>query len=276
MGSVEQAMADWVQWSIIGAAAWLALVGTWWLVILPAMKRGPRGDVPYVLLWKSLIVYSRLLHRARYVGRTHVPQTRRPGPLIIVANHTGAVDPFLISAVCPFEIRWMMAEDMISRRIKPFLDFVGVIEVSRDGKDMRSAREAVRLLKTGAVIGIFPEGGITTPPRRIMPFFAGVGLIIARSKAPVLLTWVSGTPDTNDMTKSLITPSHARVQFIGMFDFADERDPKVITDTLRQKLAEISGWPMVEGEAVPRLVEQTQKNRNAGMQNVDALSAQPG
>lgn len=254
---------------MIAVVVWLVLIGIWWLIVLPLLRRGPR-DPQFTFLWLGVRAFAKFVHRTRFVGRTIVPQTNRPGPLIVVANHTGAVDPFIVSAGCQFNIRWMMAEDMMSPKLQRFLDYAWVIPVSRDGKDTSSAREAVRLLKQGEVIGIFPEGGITTPPRQIMPFFAGVGLIIARSKAPVLLTWISGTPDTNDMMKSLATPSHARVQYVAMLDFTGERDPKVITETLRQKLAEVSGWPMVDGDAVPRLVEQAEKSRN------EALDLQPG
>jgi len=250
-------MAQIVTNLLIAAGAWIVLVAAWWLVIVPVLRRGPRGDVGYVLLWWIMKQYIRFRHRVRYVGQEHVPARDNAGPLVVVSNHTGAVDPLLISGGCPFAIRWMMAEDMFTAKLKPLLEFVNVIPVERTGRDTASARVAVRHLNAGGVVGIFPEGGIVTPPRQIWPFFAGVGLIIARSKAPVLLVWVSGTPATNDMWGSIITPSHARVQFIGMFDFAGERDAKVITDTLRKQLAEVSGWPMKDGEAVPRLAEVT-------------------
>lgn len=242
---------------LIAAGLWTALMAAWWLVVVPLLRRGPRGDAGYVLLWCVLRAFVKLRHRVRYVGREHIPAGRHAGPLVIVSNHTGAIDPLLISAACPFEVRWMMAEDMFTPKLEPFLDFVNVIPVARTGRDTASARVAVRHLRSGGVIGIFPEGGIVTPPRQVWPFFSGVGLIIARSKAPVLLVWVSGTPDTNDMTGSIVQPSRARVQFIGRLDFTGERDAKKITDTLREKIAEVSGWPMKDGEAVPRLADVT-------------------
>lgn len=248
-------MPETLRWILVALFAWLAIIAMWWWIILPKLRRGPGGDPRFVILWYLTRLYIRLVHRVRYVGREHVPAENDAGPLLVVSNHTGAIDPLLVSGGCPFAIRWMMAEDMFTPNLQWFLEFIGVIPVSRDGKDTASARAAVRELRAGGVIGIFPEGGIVTPPRQVWPYFAGVGLIVARSKAPVLLVWVSGTPDTNDMYQSLLTPSHARVQFLGVFDFAGEKDAKVITTTLRQTLAEYSGWPMKAGDAVPRLAE---------------------
>ncbi len=248
-------MPDTLRWFGVAIFAWLTAMAVWHWIVLPWLRQGPGGVPGYVIIWKCMYLFIRLVHRVRYIGQEHVPTSNMAGPLLVVSNHTGAVDPMLISGGCPFAIRWMMAEDMYTPTLTPFLEYTGVIPVARDGTDTASARLAVRELKAGAVIGIFPEGGIVTPPRQLWPFFAGVGLIIARSKAPVLLVWVSGTPDTNDMNKSLMTPSHARVQYLGVFDFAGQRDAKAITETLRAKIAEVSGWPIKDGPAVPRLAD---------------------
>jgi DNA polymerase IIIc chi subunit len=73
---------------------------------------------------------------------------------------------------------------------------------------------------------------------------------VARTKAPVLLVWISGTPDTRNTIKSLTTPSRTHVKFIEVIDFAGEKDGHLITSRLRQRLAQVSGWPMND-EPVP-------------------------
>src|SRR5690606_15597843 len=108
------------------------------------------------------------------------------GPLIVVANHTAGVDPILTSAACPFQIRWIMAQDMRLPWLNWFWRWQRVIFVSRTGRDRGSVREALAHLKDGGVIGIFPEGGLERPPRQILPFRRGVGLLIAKAGVPVL------------------------------------------------------------------------------------------
>lgn len=73
---------------------------------------------------------------------------------------------------------------------------------------------------------------------------------VSRSRAPVLLTWVSGTPRGTSPFGAVIKPSRSRVHFVGLFDFTGERDPQAIADRLRAELARASGWPL-DDQPVP-------------------------
>lgn len=236
---------------ILGLWIALALLGRW--VAARWLATGPRGDAATGLMWHILRLYCRLMHRPTYTGLKLVPAGNRPGPLVVVSNHTGPIDPLLIQCACRFEIRWMMAENMMVPQFESFWRRQRIIPVARDGRDTGPAREAIRHVKSGGVIGIFPEGGIAVPPREIRPFHNGVGLIIAKTKAPVLLVWVSDTPDTTDMFTALATSSRSRVQFVDYLDFSKERDPSAITETLRRRLADASAWPLNPDPLAPPL-----------------------
>lgn len=233
---------------LILAIAWLVVVGTAWLVVVPVLRRGPGGRADWGALWVISRVLGRIIHRTRYEGLEHLPRRgdveAESGGLIVVANHTGAVDPLLIQGACRFWIRWMMAEDMMSGPLEGFWEEQRIIAVDRANPDSASLREAIRWTRGGGVLGIFPEGRITMPPRELRPFLPGVGLIVKQSRAPVLLVWVSGTPETNRMRASLLTRSRARVVFLGVIDYAGERDATKISEDLRRRLHEASGWPL--------------------------------
>ena len=77
------------------------------------------------------------------------------------------------------------------------------------------AREAIKHVRGGGVLGIFPEGGLERPARTILPFQAGVGLIIRRTEAPVLPVVVSGTPIADQAWTSLVRFSSSVVTFHG-------------------------------------------------------------
>ena len=38
--------------------------------------------------------------------------------------------------------------------------------------------------------------------------------LVSKTDAPVLLVWISGTPDTNQVLPSLLRPSHSSITFI--------------------------------------------------------------
>lgn len=232
-------------WTILAlVGGWIALLAAVRWVIVPWLARGPAHDPFTGAAWRVLRVFVRLVHRVKYEGLEDLRANIDIGPLIIVSNHTGAIDPLLIQCGCRFHIRWMMARDMMSPTLNWLWKWQDLIPVDRAGRDTTAAREAIRHLKVGGAVGIFPEGRIVKPPREIRPFFAGVGLIVARTQAPVLLVWVSGTPDTASMRQSIFTPSRARVRFIEMMDFTGERDAEAITRTIRQRLHEVTGWPL--------------------------------
>ncbi|MHC4589368.1 MAG: lysophospholipid acyltransferase family protein [Planctomycetota bacterium] len=232
-------------------AGWLALVGLFRLTIQRWLASGPSGDATTGFLWLIVRTYGRLVHRTTYTGLEHIPPSNRPGGLVVVCNHTGPIDPLLVQAACRFEIRWMMASDMMV----PELDWLWrrqrMIPVARDGRDTVPAREAIRHVRSGGVIGIFPEGGIVLPREEVRQFHQGVGLIIARTEAPVLLVWVSQTPHETSMGRALVTPSRARVQFVDVLEFPGKTDPATITRQLQQRLAEASNWPIKDEPLIP-------------------------
>jgi hypothetical protein len=80
------------------------------------------------------------------------------------------------------------------------------------------------------------------PAGEIRPFAEGVGLIVARTAAPVLLVFIRGTPQSDEMVPALLTRSRAEVRFIGILSVEDRRDPRSIAAQLRRSLADASGW----------------------------------
>ena len=219
---------------LVVLGAWVLLVVVFRLVVVPRLSRGPAHEPVTGVMWLGVRGLSRFVHRTHYTGLQHLASNDRHGGLLIVSNHTGAVDPLLIQAPCRFLIRWMMAQDMMV----PSLDLLWrqqrVISVDRDASDSIALRHAIRHIKDGGAIGIFPEGRIVSPPQQVWPFHPGVGLIAARTKVPVLLVWVTGTPQTQSTAESVLTSSNARVTFIDLIRFGDEKRPNVISEELRR------------------------------------------
>lgn len=230
---------------IAAAIAWLAFALLARRILSAPIRRGdPVGQ----LLYRIIRLYVRLAHRVRAEGITHVPA--RPdegasGPLIIVANHTAGIDPLLIQALLPFEVRWVMAADMRLRALDPLWALARIIFIDRRSGEAMALREALRHLRHAGVIGLFPEGHIERPPRLLRPFQEGVGLIIARSKAPVLPVLIDGTPQTRTAWSSLFRTSRATVRFLPVVDYTKENlSADEIASDIQRRFADASGWPV--------------------------------
>ncbi len=231
----------------LGVAILIAAALLVWAFVCQRLLANPRGDVETGLFCGLMWLYARVVHRLSVEGLEHVPQSRTPGPLIVVANHTAGVDPLLVQSLSPFAIRWMMAADMRLPQFDPFWRWTGIITVNRFDSEVSGTREAIRHVKGGGVLGIFPEGGIERPPKHILPFYDGVGLIVRATKAPVLPVLISGTPTADPAWASLYRPSRARVRFLPPIEYSTAQrgslGAKEITRDLRERFIEGTGWP---------------------------------
>jgi len=215
----------------------------------------PWNDVELGLAWRCLLLYAKMVHRLEIVGREHIPRGEEPGPLLIVSNHTAGVDPVLIQAACPFKIRWIMAEDMRLPALERFWQWANVIFVDRYNPQMAAARIAMRHLKNGGVIGIFPEGRIERPEAQLLPYASGVGLIARRARTPILPVIVSGTPQVDPAWRSLWWRSRSRVEFKPTIEYGDALGPDEIARDLRRRYMDWTGWPANDQGPRPRVDE---------------------
>lgn len=178
------------------------------------------GDRPIAVERAIAGIYLRALHRARFEGFDEIERNHgtllREGPLLVVANHTCGLDPVLLQMPIPRRIRWMMWTGQMGVGLGWLWRHLQVLPVAQDGRDLASVRNALRSLREGDVIGIFPEGGIERPPGVLKPFEPGLGVLAARSQAPVLLCLVTGTPAPR-VFGSFIRPSRSSVRAIGVF-----------------------------------------------------------
>lgn len=121
----------------------------------------------------------------------------KSGGFILASNHISHFDPPLISISFTRKIEWIaMAELFNGRLMNAFFSGLNVIPVDRSGADRTALRTAVKRLKEGRVVGIFPEGGIRDGEASIVngaPMKKGVALLSAMSGAPILPCVILGS-----------------------------------------------------------------------------------
>jgi len=127
-------------------------------------------------------------------GLENIPQS---GSAILASNHISWVDPvFLACWLTPATgrpITWMgKSEAMRWPIVGTFLRVNGVFGVKRGQADLEAFRLAEAALRSGGLLGIYPEG-TRSKNGRINRFHDGAGLLAIRSGAPLIPVAVSGT-----------------------------------------------------------------------------------
>lgn len=214
-----------------------------WAVIARSLMRNAWSDPRHGVLLFFGRRFLGFMHRPRVEGRAEL-FCPRPGPLIVVSNHTAGIDPMLIQVFARFPIYWMMAQDMRAPALEWFWQLYGVVFVDRRRSSSAGFREAVERLRAGGIVGIFPEGGLERPARTIRPFHPGVGTLVKRSGAPVLPLIVRGTPEVDPAWASLWHRSRSVIEVREILEYRDSgMDAGEITADLRRRYLLWTGWP---------------------------------
>ena len=221
-----------------GAGCLIALLG-----LGHFRRRG--GGRPALGLMK--VICAPLVHLywgARYRDFDRMPAEVPAEGLIVVSNHTSGLDPVLIEYATNLDIRWLMMKAMMVPGVRAFARWKRLFQIEFGPGDRAVIRQAMKAVKAGEVIGIFPEGGIERPARRIRPFMKGVGLMVAKTGARVALVQIDGVPEHENAFTGILLPCRARVRLIDVIDYGEERDAGMICEDLRQRMQAATGWPL--------------------------------
>lgn len=199
-------------------------------------------------------VYSPLMFSQRIRDKCPFPKT---GPCLVIANHRSPVDPMFIFSGSQEKVggRFIrVVEFMTAREYCELKGPIGwicrtmkCIPVDRKGKDMGPAKEALRRLRAGHLVGIFPEGRINLGDG-LLPGNPGVAWLALRSEAPVMPIFIHDAPLGTSMVAPFLRPSYTQVSYGEPIDLSEfyGRKPTPgllaeVTDLLMDRLATLGG-----------------------------------
>jgi len=119
----------------------------------------------------------------RVVHRERIPAE---GGVILAMNHQSYLDPPLAGIACPREIHYLARKTLMSWPVLgPIFPQLNVIPVDQERADMSALKSVIKLVRRGECTVVFPEGS-RTPDGQLQPAQPGLGLIIAKTLAPVV------------------------------------------------------------------------------------------
>ncbi|PTX95931.1 1-acyl-sn-glycerol-3-phosphate acyltransferase [Spartobacteria bacterium LR76] len=137
----------------------------------------------YCIFYNLAKILAKTLFRMRVV---HPERMIEEGPLILAVNHSSYFDPPL-AGICSKRAVYYLARKSLLKWpvLGPLFPDMNVIPVERDGNDMSALREVIKKVKEGNGIVLFPEG-TRSKDGGLQKAKAGIGLVIAKTQAPVL------------------------------------------------------------------------------------------
>ncbi len=125
------------------------------------------------------------------VGLRGLENVPAEGPVIIAGNHIGFLDGPLVAIISPRPAHLLTKSEMFHGVVGHLLDWTGQIPVRRGEADPVSVRGAVKVLRDGGVLGIFPEGG--RGAGELVSCHPGVGYFALATGATVVPLSILGT-----------------------------------------------------------------------------------
>lgn len=137
--------------------------------------------------WKF---FFRVYGGIRIEGLEHLPCR---GPVILAPNHVSLVDPWIMCAAVPNPMRSMAAEYLYKiPGLAQYLYGMGAFPLKQGASDLQAMGKARDLLRQGATVMIFPEGGCS-PDGLPRPWQSGVAVLALRAGVPVIPVVIEGS-----------------------------------------------------------------------------------
>ncbi len=137
-----------------------------------------------------------ILAKVKVIGGENIPKR---GKALIIGNHVAVMEPVMMVAYAPRQVEFLGSVDVPHEPSTRWaMDFYGMIEIFRGKPERHALKQALSVLDQGALLGIFPEGGLWNPGT--MKPKDGVAFLSHRSAAPVIpIAFVGSKGALNDI-----------------------------------------------------------------------------
>ncbi len=138
--------------------------------------------------WKAIHAFTTAVKpifcRLRVEGRENIPAT---GGCVLTCNHTMGPDFLVIGYLSPRQVYFMVKAELMeaNRWLGKFLRYNGCFPVRRGDGDMGAVQHAIDLVRSGRVLGMFPEG-TRSRSGKLQRGRSGAAYVAIHAQAPIV------------------------------------------------------------------------------------------
>jgi 1-acyl-sn-glycerol-3-phosphate acyltransferase len=183
--------------------AYTVLLGT---VSIPVSLFGDKDRIlhGFARFWSQLILGT-IFSPVKVIGLTQIDTTK---PHVYAVNHASALDIPVLYVHLPFQFRIAFKKELLSYPIVGWhLKRSGQVTIDQQNpsRSIGSIRTALKSLKAGMPLVIFPEGG-RTPDGGIKPFLPGAFFLAIKAELDIVPIALVGTYELLPMNTYHIKP----------------------------------------------------------------------
>ena len=136
----------------------------------------------YGFLKKFMVAVTQILFPFKLVGAEKVED----GACVLVGNHYRIWDIVHMACTTQEKVHFITKKELYKNKFLAHLcGIVEAIPVSRDGQDAKAVMTALRYLKNGEKISMFPEGTRNRTEEELLPLKGGAAMFAIKAKVPV-------------------------------------------------------------------------------------------
>lgn len=149
-------------------------------------------NIFYKISRNGFEIAIRLLFRMSIIKKAPLPEP----PFIVAANHASLLDPPLVGIACKHKVvNFVVKQELVEIPvIRHWTRHVECVPVKRGDNSIKGLREALRRIKQGKIVGMFPEGTRSTDGT-LQEAKVGTGFLISNAKVPVVPIYSFGTSE---------------------------------------------------------------------------------
>ena len=145
----------------------------------------------YNVVWSAVKPFYGLFYPRRVYGLENLPAE---GGFILCVNHCSNHDPLYVATSIPKErhVHFLAKKELFDNKfVRPLVAGLEAIPVDRGHADIAAVRSAMKVVKEGHALGIFPQGtrSLDNTPT---PMLNGASLFAMRGGVPVIPAYIDG------------------------------------------------------------------------------------
>lgn len=153
-------------------------------------KKNPEDrETGYKLISPVMNVIFKTLYKPKLINKENIPTD---GPVVIACNHIHLFDQCLTILATKRIIHYMAKKEYFEGKLRPLFEAFGCIPVDRQNTDIKSVKAAMKVLRRGGAIGIFPEGTRNRTDNLLLDFKPGATALAKKTDAYIVPCGLTG------------------------------------------------------------------------------------